>query len=66
MEAVMALHGHVKYNVMVLGENATLLKSASQYVEVREEDLIQQGAYLYFDTNDECWIHSGKVDNFSK
>ena len=29
MAAVMTLHGHVKDNIMVLGENATLLKSAA-------------------------------------
>ena len=44
MAAVMALHGHVKDNIMVLGENATLLKSAAQYIEVKESDTVQNGA----------------------
>ena len=66
MAAVMALHGHVKDNIMVLGENATLLKSAAQYIDVKESDTVQNGAYLYFDTNDECWIRSRKADNCCK
>ena len=31
------------------------------YIKVSEEDVNKHGAYLYYDSNDEKWIRSGKV-----
>ena len=64
MAAIMVLHGHVKDNIGVLSENGTLLKLLHNFVGINEEDLKQQGAYLYYDTNDEKWIRSGKANHF--
>ena len=62
----MALYGYMKDKISVLSENTTLLKSSQLYISVNENDNMQQGAYLYFDSNYEKWVRSRKADHCLK
>ena len=61
MSAVMVLYDHVKEDIQCLDNTTTLLKSIQNFVIVGEDEESMQGAYLYYDTNDEKWIRSRKV-----
>ena len=61
MSAVMVLYDHVKEDIQCLDNTTLLLKSIQNFVIFGEDEERMQGAYLYYDTNDEKWIRSGKV-----
>lgn len=60
--ALMVLQGHVKRDLTCLGEGRSLLAGSGNFVSCSAlAAMDREGAYLYFDTNDECFIRSGKV-----
>ena len=59
--AIMVRYDLVKNDVLALDENATLLRSCTKFIKVGVDEASMHGAYLYFDTNDEKWIRSGKT-----
>lgn len=61
MAAVMVLYDHVKEDIQCLDNTTTLLKSIKNFVIVGADEVRIQGAYLYYDTNDEKWIRWRKV-----
>jgi hypothetical protein len=63
--AIMKLNGHIKCDLECLGADATLLGSEINFCMATNDESTQQGAYLYYDTNDGNWIRSGKVTNRS-
>ena len=66
--AIMARYDLIKNDVLALDESATLLRSCTKFIKVGVDQANMHGAYLYFDTNDEKWIRSGKTTGnpFSK
>ena len=47
--AIMARYNLVKNDVYVLDENATFLRSSTNFIEVGQDQANMHGAYLYFD-----------------
>ena len=62
MAAIMVLFDCVKDDLQLLCEMKTLLKPQTQYIFSNTEG-DKQGAYLYFDINDNAWIRSGETTN---
>ena len=61
MSSLMILMGHIKIDLNCLDNNTTLLKSCDNFEAVNDNHVNKQGAYLYFDTNNNSFIRSGKV-----
>jgi hypothetical protein len=59
---LMCLQGHTKNNLSCLGAEKTMLACAGNFMLENSEAADNlEGAYLYWEDNDGCWIHSGKV-----
>jgi hypothetical protein len=64
--AVMILNCHIKSDLEFLDTDATLLGSENNFCMATNDESKQQGAYLYFDSNDNrTYIRSGKVTGCS-
>ena len=59
--AIMQLLDHFKPDIDCLDNNATLLAKSGNFKIVNEENLEKEWAYLYFDSNNNSFIRSGKV-----
>ena len=59
--AIMVLFDHVKRDLSCLDESTTLLSTHGNYLMIANVESNLQGAYLYYDMNDNKWIRSGKV-----
>jgi hypothetical protein len=59
--AIMVLYGHMEEDLKCLDLSETLLGPPGNFLLPVDEDGEQEGAYLYFDTNNSRWIRSGKV-----
>ena len=57
----MVLFDHVKRDLSCLDESTTLLSVPHNYLMIANVESNLQGAYLYYDMNDNKWIRSGKV-----
>ena len=58
---IMMLYDHVKHDLQCLDEDATILCQPKNFLMVSNVEANLQGAYLYYDHNNEVWIRSGKV-----
>ena len=54
----MVFFDHVKRDVSCLDEATTLLSTPRNYLLTANVESDLQGAYLYYDLNDERWIRS--------
>ena len=59
--AIMQLNSHIKPDLEFLEADKTLLGSENNFCLATNDESKQQGAYLYFDTNNCTYIRSGKV-----
>lgn len=59
--AIMQLNSHIKPDLEFLEADKTLLGSENNFCLATNDESKQQGAYLYFDTNNRTYIRSGKV-----
>lgn len=59
--AIMVLFDHVKRDLSCLDEATTLLSIPGNYLMIANVETNLQGAYLYYDMNDNKLIRSGKV-----
>ena len=62
---IMTISGHVKKDIGCLGTTKCLLSSHTNFLLVSNKEALLEGCYLYYDTNDNEWIRSGKVTNRS-
>lgn len=62
MAAIMVVFDCVKDDLQLICEMKTLLKPPTQYI-ISNTEGHNQGAYLYFDINDNAWIRSGETTN---
>ena len=62
MAAIMVVFDCVKDDLQLICEMKTLLKPPTQYI-ISNTEGHNQGAYLYFDNNDNAWIRSGETTN---
>ena len=59
---IMLMMDHVKDDLFCLHGDTTILKISESFVETNyERQTEKQGAYIYFDTNNSVWIHSGRM-----
>ena len=63
MSAIMTLFNHTKKDIECLDSCNTLLSQSSNFLLATNSEAKLQGAYLYYDTNDEIWVRSGKVSH---
>ena len=62
MAVIMMLVDHIKDELFCLHKDTKILKMRDIFVETNyERKTEKQGTYIYFDTNNRVWIHSGKV-----
>ena len=62
MSVIMLLMDHVKDELFYLHEDECFLQMRESFVETNDERQTEkQGAYIYFDTNNSVWIHSGRM-----
>ena len=59
--AIMVLFDHMKHDLRCLDEVTTLLSTPRNYLLTLNVESNVQGAYFYYDLNNEQWIRSGKV-----
>ena len=59
--AITILLDHVKRDLSCLDEGTTLLSTPRNYLLTLNVESNVQGAYFYYDLNNEQWIRSGKV-----
>ena len=57
----MELFDHIKHDLQCLDHDATIQCRPNNFLMVSKSEANLQGAYLYYDMNNEVWIHSGKV-----
>ena len=55
---IMVLFDHMKRDLSYLDEATTLLSTPRNYLLTANVESDLQGAYLYYDLNDERWIRS--------
>ena len=59
ISANMTLFNHTKKDIECLDSCNTLLSQSSNFLLETNSEAKSQGAYLYYDTNDEIWVRSG-------
>jgi len=65
VSAIMVIMGHVKKDITIAKSNSgtcLLRQPGDSFIIAGTADILEQeGCYLYYDSEDGCWIRSGKV-----